>query len=286
MYLPPLLGYHLWMAWTIYCHTHIETGRRYIGQTKNDMSRRWRDHVRSAKSPAAGWFFAAAIRKYGAEAFSHRVLEVCGTLEEANDAEAAWIDSFSTRHPEFGFNLRPGGRLKTIPQSKASTRSKISDAARKHWADPEFVAKWRAARSTPEFQAKQSAALTGKTHGPETRAKQSAVKIGKKHTPEARAKMSESQRKRPPVSDETRAKISARQAGRDNLSPESRAAANKALVQNKFDHTGAKRSDESRAKMAAAHLGVKRGPHSEEHRARIGAALRARSAKNEGQIGG
>ncbi len=37
------------MSWTIYCHMHIESGRRYIGQTKYSMMHRWNQHCAQAK---------------------------------------------------------------------------------------------------------------------------------------------------------------------------------------------------------------------------------------------
>ena len=77
------------IRYTIYCHTHTESGRRYIGLTKLTMMKRWNshiytaNHVKNGKLAATG-HFPNAIRKYGKDAFSHEVLEVCSTLEEAN----------------------------------------------------------------------------------------------------------------------------------------------------------------------------------------------------------
>src|SRR3989304_3521163 len=94
------------MPWTIYCHAHIESGRRYIGLTKKTWQQRWKSHVSAAKRSKGGrWHFPNAIRKYGKEAFSHEVLEVCDSLEAANEAEEKWIEFYKTRDSEFGFNL-------------------------------------------------------------------------------------------------------------------------------------------------------------------------------------
>ena len=37
-------------TWTIYCHIHKDTQRRYIGLTKQTMKQRWKNHVHAAMS--------------------------------------------------------------------------------------------------------------------------------------------------------------------------------------------------------------------------------------------
>ena len=102
--------------WTIYCHTHIESGRHYIGLTKQTWQDRWAGHVSQALSRKSGWgHFQNAIRKYGKDAFSHQELERCESLEEANFAEVKWIEFYNTRNPDFGFNIAKGGGAKPHP---------------------------------------------------------------------------------------------------------------------------------------------------------------------------
>ena len=73
-------------VWTIYCHIHTESGRRYIGLTKVSMMRRWNQHVLKSRTctTKAKIYFCNAIRKYGKDAFSHKVLEVCHHIDDAN----------------------------------------------------------------------------------------------------------------------------------------------------------------------------------------------------------
>lgn len=47
----------------------------------------------------------------------------------------------------------------------------------------------------------------------------------------------------------------------------------------RLEHTGRKRSDETRAKMSAAQRGLKKRPFSAEHKARMAAAQKARRAR-------
>ena len=168
------------MSWTIYCHTHIDSGRRYVGLTKRTMGRRWSQHVCQARSSKGGrWHFPNAIRKYGKDAFSHEVLEVCDTLEDANAAEVRWINHFDTRNPEKGFNLKKGGShvphpIKN-PWDRPSYREKVSSSIRARWEDPATrarnVAGLRAKMSTSEYRANCSEAQRGKTLSSEHRAK-------------------------------------------------------------------------------------------------------------------
>ncbi len=179
--------------WTIYCHRHEASGRRYIGQTNQTMMKRWRNHVRAARGIGCGWFFAAAIAKYGPDSFSHLVLEMCETLESANEAEAAWIESFSTRNSEFGFNLLAGGKRLTVPQSKDSSRAKMSESRKRALADPEKRAVWLAALRTPEVSAKHSANAKAQWLDPDIRSRNMSGLRGS-HTEEGKRRSVEARR--------------------------------------------------------------------------------------------
>jgi hypothetical protein len=97
------------MIWTIYCHMHVASGRRYIGLTRKTMMHRWNRHVFDAVKRGLTTHFANAIRKYGKDAFSHEALAQSQTLEGANETEQWLIDHYSARDPRFGFNLTKGG---------------------------------------------------------------------------------------------------------------------------------------------------------------------------------
>jgi hypothetical protein len=116
--------------WTLYCHTHIASGRRYIGVTKNTMLHRWNRHVYSASHSRSGKsHFANAIRKYGKDSFSHEVLCQSWSLDGANATEEELILQYDTRDPKKGFNLAPGGNY--IPRS----------VGKNPWDDPEYRTK-------------------------------------------------------------------------------------------------------------------------------------------------
>jgi group I intron endonuclease len=150
-------------VFTIYCHAHLESGRRYVGLTKLTMMKRWNQHVSNAKKKTGKgcahlW---NAIRKYGKDAFSHEVLEVCDSLDDANTAEQKWIAHLDTTNPEKGFNLKKGGGHRPHP-------------VRNPWDRPEFREKYAgkdmmAATRTPAARAAQKAALTTEKRSAATR---------------------------------------------------------------------------------------------------------------------
>lgn len=251
------------MGWTIYCHTHIESGRRYIGLTKQTMERRWASHVSKSRSAKGGrWHFPNAIRKYGPKAFSHEILAVCDTLEEANRIEREKIVEFKTRDPEFGFNLAEGGGSQPHP------------IRRNPWDDPEFRAKHigchkflhtaearannKVALNTPESKAKRSAASKEVTSRPDVLAKISAAAAGRVVTKAQRQQLASARRGKK-HSVETIAKI----AEANKNIPEARRAKLSAASKRAWMRP------EVRAKIVSANTGRR---HSQETRSRIGAA--------------
>lgn len=158
------------LRWMIYCHTHIETGRRYVGLTKLTMMARWNQHVNNAaKKVGKGCrHFWNAIRAYGKNAFSHEVLEVCTDLDVANVAEECWIEFYDTTNSAKGFNLMRGGGhtphpIKNPwerPEYRARVMAKLPEATRNSMTEERrsFLSSLRKGKSTsPEVKAKLSA---------------------------------------------------------------------------------------------------------------------------------
>jgi hypothetical protein len=90
----------------VYCYTHTESGKRYIGVTRDSLKKR----AGSAGSYYRGSpLFFAAIQKHGWVAFSGETLLSGLTKKEASKKEKQYIDLFSSRDPAFGYNLQVGG---------------------------------------------------------------------------------------------------------------------------------------------------------------------------------
>ena len=141
-------NYYLKRIVGIYCFTHIESGRQYVGQSI-DCADRFKSHTTPRKG-AAG--IKGAIMKYGVEAFKWQILEEC-KREELNEREIYWIAQLGTLSPG-GYNLNSGGGALTTfsKESKAKmsaagkgksnmkgklhsegTKAKQSEALKEYW---------------------------------------------------------------------------------------------------------------------------------------------------------
>lgn len=98
--------------------------KSYVGQTRYDLSSRWRDHVYDANDPKKDHckLLNRAIRKYGKDNFVLEVLCECDD-EELNEKEGHYIKLFNTIKPH-GYNLTYGG-LANIHLEE--TKQKISE---------------------------------------------------------------------------------------------------------------------------------------------------------------
>ncbi len=215
------------------------------------MMHRWNQHCAQAKNSKGGrWHFPNTIRKYGKDAFSHKVLEVCDFLETANLAEEKWIVHFDSRNPKNGFNLAKGGGSQPHPIRKNP------------WNDPEYRARnlpkaierintvkarsaSKTALNTPESKEKRSAISKEIMSRPGAKEKIVAGFKGKKHDLETRLRLIESNKSRS-HSQETRLKISKSMKGK-------------------------KPSDLARERARIASTGRTISP---EHRAKLNAGLR------------
>lgn len=111
----------------IYLLTHIESGRKYVGQSTN-MPARLRSHSQGGERGAVG----RAIRDYGWQAFNAEVIEVCKS-EQLNARECHWIATHDSQSP-FGFNQQQGGHIVDrgdgLVKATANIRSARSRATR------------------------------------------------------------------------------------------------------------------------------------------------------------
>ena len=153
------------MTYIVYRHVCTETGKSYIGFTKNSMEKRWSEHVSLAfrcynHNPSRKYHFQNAIRKYGLAAWTHEVIqENIGSVEEACFAEIHWIAKLSTRSPE-GYNETPGGRGVRDMSPAAKERHRL--ATKLALSDPDVRRRMcdfqKTAHNTPESKMKNSMA--------------------------------------------------------------------------------------------------------------------------------
>lgn len=147
------------MTYRIYMITG-PNGKRYIGKTnKKNVRARWLEHVGSAlrrKSPHA---LHAAIRKYGAAAFTIRVLTECVDDREANACERGLIAAHGTwANSRGGYNMttggEPGGEHLKGRKQPAELLNRLSAIRTGRKFTPEWSAKLAAALHSPETVAK------------------------------------------------------------------------------------------------------------------------------------
>jgi group I intron endonuclease len=160
-------NYYLKKTCGIYCITHTESGKQYVGQSV-DVTERWKHHTTPKKNSTG---IKGAIMKWGIEAFTFSVLEEC-KREDLNAREVWWISTLATLSPS-GYNLISGGgqgtsfskeskqklskpkseehkqniseslKGKTSPNKgktkSKETKQKISDAAKARWARQKLI---------------------------------------------------------------------------------------------------------------------------------------------------
>lgn len=246
-------GHFAMTIFTLYQYTNRTNGKRYIGVT-NDPARREQRHAAGTSKARA---FNAAMKKYGRDAFDFRILAVFDDVNAASYHEQAAIGQFKSLSPD-GYNLRAGAPYTRYsgPMS-AETRARMSAANKgKRPSDKTLAA----------------------AHSPQSRAKMSAAQKGRKQTAEQVRKNSESHKGLQPWmkgkhhTEEAKRKNSEAHKGKSHPhTPESRAKLRAARMKQPHPFLGKVPSEEHRAKISAALKGHK---VSAETRAKISAAKR------------
>lgn len=95
----------------IYKAKNLVNGKCYIGQTtEKDIIKYCLSHIKNAFA-AKNYkkYFHNAIRKYGAENFVFRILELCDSKEELDEMEFHYIKQYNSFCTENGYNMTWGG---------------------------------------------------------------------------------------------------------------------------------------------------------------------------------
>lgn len=90
----------------IYVHVNKINGKVYIGQTCQDIKRRFGTNGMYYKNSV---YFYKAIQKYGWDNFKHIVLIERLTQQESNILEEYLICKYQSNNSKFGYNLKSGG---------------------------------------------------------------------------------------------------------------------------------------------------------------------------------
>lgn len=137
----------------------------YVGYTSRPLERRLSQHFRDARN-GSRLALHRAMRKYGFECFSIRVLEAFANREEALNAECRYIQELNSIAPH-GYNMTAGGE--GVVELCADGKRRKSESVKARHRDPDFKARHLAGviRSrTPECIEKISKARKGKPMHP------------------------------------------------------------------------------------------------------------------------
>ena len=182
------------MTGKIYCIENLENGKKYIGQTKGELNKRFNVHLHSDGCRK----ISNALKKYGRYCFAVDVLweaEVY-TQEELDTQEIEFIKEHDALHPN-GYNLVAGGGGSLSPTDE--TRSLISTKVKEAWKNN--GANWREERRKRgvSVETREKMAENGRQRAkdnPEFMKKLHEAKKNAGIREETRKKLSEANRKR------------------------------------------------------------------------------------------
>lgn len=124
-HLPTLTPYGRYQHMFIYAITNHITNKRYVGQTKRTIDKRFRSHLSEAKSNKYQMYLHKSIRKYGPESFTIELIEECD-VSVVYEREIFWIRELNTKAPN-GYNEHEGGRGGCLNPT-TELRKKLSNA--------------------------------------------------------------------------------------------------------------------------------------------------------------
>lgn len=91
--------------WSLYIHQNTINGKYYVGITSQEPEKRWLNGCAySDRLP-----FGRAVRKYGWDNFTHKVLMHGLTEGHAKAMEKYFISMLQTKDEHFGYNMTDGG---------------------------------------------------------------------------------------------------------------------------------------------------------------------------------
>ena len=117
----------------IYLIWNQTNGKCYVGQTTKEVDKRFGEHRQRAANEkyVNDAAITKAIKKYGWDAFSKHVLEVCTDQNALNAAEQYWIERLGTMVP-LGYNLREGGGSKGKASAETKVKMRLAQLGKKH----------------------------------------------------------------------------------------------------------------------------------------------------------
>ena len=170
----------------IYVHINKINKKAYVGQTKQELEKRWGKEGRNYKNCPK---FYSAIQKYGWNSFEHILLEDDLSIEIVDERERYWIayyDSFRN-----GYNATTGGNLNKKFSEESKQKMSLAKKERyKGKGNPNYGKPW-----SEEVKQKIREGNLNKVISEETREKMKIANknkwLGRHHTEETKQKLSQ-----------------------------------------------------------------------------------------------
>lgn len=196
----------------VYITTNMVNGKKYLGQRKFDSYGGWKYYLGS------GTILHDAIKKYGKDNFSKKIIHICYSPEELNKSEYELSVFLNVVESDDFYNLIYGGTAhfgEENPMFGVSPKQRMDEETYQQWLDKIIY------NATGENNP-----MYGRSHSDETKEKIRQQLTGKfvgdnnsfyghKHTEESRKKMSELHKGRV-ANDVTRKKMKEQRTGRNN----------------------------------------------------------------------
>ena len=129
------------MTCGIYSITNKDTGKVYIGQSKN-IERRFYEHCHKSKKNS---YIDRSINKYGSDAFKFEILYECDE-DKLREEEGKFVNLYAAY--EKGYNLTRGGE--DNPMNYSELRKKVSDSLKGRKQPKQVIEKSSKSKSKSE----------------------------------------------------------------------------------------------------------------------------------------
>lgn len=149
----------------VYVALNSITGKCYVGQTVQPLTRRWYDHIVTSKL-GVKWPLANAIRKYGSHAFQVFEVVEAQSKQELDELEKFFIALLDTSNWAFGYNATKGG---TGGKQSAESIEKLRKIARTYrhklgWKTPAEVRLKQSQAAKLDVATNPNRGMRGKRH--------------------------------------------------------------------------------------------------------------------------
>lgn len=148
----------------IYCIENMLNGKKYVGITKGEIDRRYKQHKEKCKNNTKKQHIHSAMNLYGFDNFKVYQLDIAFTKDELIEKEIFWIKKLDSKNN--GYNETDGGEGSYGRKVSEETKLKISKANTGRIQTPEE--KHKRSLSNKGIHSRENNPFYGKKHSKET----------------------------------------------------------------------------------------------------------------------